>query len=132
MHPKMIWANLAVSDLEQTTKFYTDLGFKANGAPNGQLTSFVVGENEFIINFFLKDVLRSNMKIEIADAQSAAEVLFTLSAKSKEEADQWTVEVKKAGGKMLSEPEAFGEGYYGFMFADPDGHRFNVFYMKGF
>jgi predicted lactoylglutathione lyase len=38
-------------------------------------------------------------------------------------------EVTKAGGKMLSQPEAFDEGYYGFMFADPDGHRFNVFYM---
>jgi len=25
--------------------------------------------------------------------------------------------------------EAFGEGYYGFVFADPDGHKFNVFHM---
>lgn len=30
MKPKMIWANLAVSDLERTTKFYTELGFKSN------------------------------------------------------------------------------------------------------
>lgn len=69
------------------------------------------------------------MKIEIADAQSAAEILFSLSAESKEQVDQWATEVTKAGGKVLSQPEAFGEGYYGFMFADPDGHRFNVFYM---
>lgn len=26
MNPKMIWSNLAVSDLERTTKFYTELG----------------------------------------------------------------------------------------------------------
>lgn len=23
----------------------------------------------------------------------------------------------------------FGEGFYGFVFADPDGHTFNAFYM---
>jgi uncharacterized protein len=129
MHPKMIWANLAVDDLERTTKFYTDLGFKPNGIPNDQLTSFIVGENKFVIHFFLKEALRSNMKIEISDAQSAAEILFTLSAESKEQVDHWAAEVTKAGGKLLSQPEAFGKGYYGFMFADPDGHRFNVFYM---
>ena len=33
MKPKMIWSNLAVSDLERTTKFYAELGFKLNGSP---------------------------------------------------------------------------------------------------
>ena len=129
MHSKMIWANLAVDDLKRTTKFYTDLGFKQNGAPNEQLTSFIVGENQFIIHFFLKAILQSNMKIAIADAHAAAEILFTLSAESKEQVDHWATEVTKAGGKILSAPETFGEGYYGFLFPDPDGHRFNVFYM---
>ena len=32
MKPKRIWANLTVEDLERTTKFYTELGFKFNGA----------------------------------------------------------------------------------------------------
>lgn len=129
MHPKMIWANLAVSNLARTTKFYTDLGFTPNGIPNHQLTSFKIGGNEFIVHFFLKEVLQANMKIEMTDAKLAAEILFTLSAESKAQVDQWATEVSKAGGSLLSEPEAFGEGYYGFMFADPDGHRFNVFYM---
>lgn len=129
MKPKMIWANLAVDNLERTTKFYTDLGFKPNGAPNEQLTSFIVGENEFIIHFFRKEVLQSNMNMAISDAHLAAEILFTISADSQKQVDDWADEVVKAGGKMLSQPEAFGAGYYGFMFADPDGHRYNVFYM---
>lgn len=129
MTPKMIWANLAVADLERTTKFYTALGFKPNGTPNDQLTSFKVAENEFIIHFFLKEVLQSNMKIEISDAKSVAEILFTLSAESKAEVDDWATQVTKAGGTLLSQPEAFGHNYYGFMFADPDGHRYNVFHM---
>jgi hypothetical protein len=130
MNPKMIWANLAVSDLDRTTKFYTELGFKSNGSSK-ELTSFFVGENNFVIHFFLKDILKTNIKGEIVDSQNSNEIVFTLSAESKDQADNWANEVKKAGGKIISQPEEFGKGYYGFDFADPDGHRFNVFYMEG-
>jgi len=55
MKPKMIWANLAVADLERTQKFYTELGFKPNNPhSSNELVSFFAGENEFIIHFFLK------------------------------------------------------------------------------
>jgi uncharacterized protein len=131
MNPKKIWANLAVSDLDRTTKFYTELGFKSNGCSK-ELTSFFVGEDDFVIHFFLKDILKTNIKGEIADSQRANEIIFTLSTESKDQADSWAKEVERAGGKIISQPEEFGKGYYGFDFADPDGHRFNVFYMKGF
>lgn len=128
MNPKKIWSNLTVSDLDRTTKFYTDLGFKFNGRSN-DLTSFLVGEDNFIMHFFLKDKLKANVEIEISDAHIANEVVFTLSAESKEEVDKWEKEVQSAGGKIVSKPKEFGQGYYGFVFADPDGHKFNVFYM---
>ncbi len=130
MNPKMIWSNLAVSDLERTTKFYTELGFKPNGKSK-ELTSFFVGEDDFVMHFFLKDVLKTNIKSEIADSHNVNEVVFTLSAESKDQVDNWEKEVERAGGIIISKPEEFGKGYYGFVFADPDGHRFNVFYMKG-
>jgi uncharacterized protein len=128
MNPKKIWANLAVSDLERTTKFYTELGFKSNGSSD-ELTSFFVGNNNFVMHFFLKDILEANTKITIGDSQNANEIIFTLSADSKEEVNTWAKEVERAGGKIISQPEEFGKGYYGFVFADPDGHKFNVFYM---
>jgi len=128
MNPKMIWSNLAVSDLERTTKFYTELGFKSNGKSK-ELTSFFVGEDDFVMHFFLKDILKTAMKGEITDSENSNEVIFTLSAESKSQVDNWAKEVKNAGGKIISEPEEFGKGYYGFVFADPDGHKFNVFYM---
>lgn len=130
MNPKKIWANLAVSDLERTTRFYTELGFKPNGRSD-ELTSFRFGEDGFIMHFFRKDILKTAMKGETNDPQTANEVLFTLSAGSKSQVDDWAKEVEKAGGKLVSSPEEFGKGYYGFDFADPDGHRFNVFYMDG-
>ncbi|NRF40675.1 VOC family protein [Pedobacter foliorum] len=128
MNPKMIWSNLTVSDLDRTTKFYTELGFKSNGRSN-DLTSFFVGEKNFVMHFFLADSMKANVEIEISDAHIANEVMFTLSAETKDEVDKWANEVQSAGGKIVSKPKEFGEGYYGFVFADPDGHKFNVFYM---
>lgn len=128
MKPKKIWSNFAVSNLARTTKFYTQLGFKHNGA-NKDLTSFLFGDDGYIIHFFLKDILQPNLKGPLVDPQQANEIIFTLSAESREEVDSWAKEVEAAGGKIISQPEEFGEGYYGFVFTDPDGHRFNVFYM---
>ncbi len=130
MNPKKIWANLAVIDLERTTNFYTTLGFTFNGGSE-ELTSFKVGENDFILHFFLKDILQTNIKGALVDPQKANELVFTISAQSREQTDQWAEEVETAGGQIISRPEEFGKGYYGFLFADPDGHRFNVFYMEG-
>ena len=131
MKLKKIWSNLGVSDLKRTTEFYNALGFKPNGkhSVTKELTSFLVGDDDFVMHFFLKDILETNMKVKIADTKNAIEVMFTLSAESKDQVDKWAKEVEKAGGKKISKPEEFGEGYYGFVFADPDGHTFIVFYM---
>jgi len=128
MNPKKIWSNLTVSDLDRTTKFYTELGFKSNGR-SSDLTSFFFGDQNFVMHFFLTDKLKANVDIEISDAHLANEVIFTLSAESKDEVNEWEGAVLNAGGTIVSNPEAFGEGYYGCVFADPDGHKFNVFYM---
>ncbi|MDR2235042.1 MAG: VOC family protein [Chryseobacterium sp.] len=131
MKPKMIWANLAVADLDRTQKFYTDLGFKPNNPHSSdQLVSFFFGDHDFVIHFFLKEVIQNNLKeMKFGDSQASNEIIFTLSAESAEQADQWAQEVEKAGGTVISPPESFGPGYYGFVFADPDGHKFNVFHM---
>jgi len=128
MKPKKIWCNLAVDDLDRTARFYTQLGFKFNGRAD-DLVSFFFGADDLIIHFFKKSVLKPAMKGELADTHFANEIIFTLAAESRAEADSWAVEIEKAGGSLISQPEIFGENYYGFVFADPDGHRFNVFYM---
>jgi len=130
MKTKKIWANLGIADLERTTRFYTEIGFKPNGSAK-ELTSFTVGDDNFVINFFLNDILQTAIKGKLADVQNGNEIIFTLGAESQKEVDSWEREVSRAGGSIISRPEEFGEGYYGFVFADPDGHRYNVFYMEG-
>jgi predicted lactoylglutathione lyase len=129
MKTKQIWANLAINNLERTTKFYTELGFKSNNS-NKELTSFSFGENNFVVNFFLKDILRNNTHTEIADLKNGNEIIFSLSAGSKEEVNEWVEIVKKAGGKITAEPYEIGAGYT-FVFSDPDGHKFNILYWPG-
>ena len=129
MKTKLIWANLATNDLERTTKFYTELGFKSNSA-SSSLTSFFFGENDFIVHFFLKDILRNNTHSEITDLKTGNEIIFSLSAESKEEVNEWVEIVKKAGGKITVEPYEIGNGYT-FVFSDPDGHKFNILYWPG-
>lgn len=127
----MIWANLGVDNLARTEKFYTELGFRPNnGRPSDKLRSFIFGENNFIIHFFLKSVLIDEMKISVASTNTPDTVMFSMLAKSREQVDEWADRVRNTeGGQLVSEPESFGEGYYGFVFADPDGNRFNVFCM---
>jgi predicted lactoylglutathione lyase len=131
MRPKKMWANLGVTDVTRAREFYSKLGFKPNKGFDKEkdLTSFLFGEDEFIMHFFQKDKLKEAMEGEIADLTKGNEIIFTLWAESKEEADTWAKEVREAGGTIFSEPKAFGEGYYGFGFADPDGHKWNVFHM---
>ena len=130
MKTKKIWANLAVKDLEQTYKFYSALGFKPNSPHNSALlTSFFFGEDDFVVHFFVKKQLKTALKGELADLAIGNEIIFTLGAESKNEVDEWEKAVKEAGGTLISNAEEFGEGYYGFVFADPDGHKFNVFNM---
>ena len=126
MKSNMIWANFGVKDLERTTQFYTALGFKSNGRSD-DLTSFFFGENNFIIHFFKKEVLSKNLGLEISDSEKSNEIIFTISAETKEEVDRWSEKIKNSEGKLISNPEEFGDNYYGFIFADPDGHKFNVF-----
>lgn len=133
MKTRKVWANLSVDDVERTYEFYQSIGFRPNGEfPNKyKLASFLVGEDDFVVHFFSKESenFKSSMGGKIADLKQGNEVLFTLSGDSKEDVDEWAKVVKKAGGTIFSKPQKIQENWYGCGFADPDGHKWNVFYM---
>lgn len=128
MEPKFIWANLVSNDLEKTTQFYTALGFEPNGKMD-EGTSFFFGQNKFVINFFIEQRLKKDANGNIGNPKEK-EVIFSLSASSKEEVNNWAEKVKSAEGTIFAEPQDYEKGYT-FGFADPDGHKFNILYWPG-
>ena len=58
------------------------------------------------------------------------EIIFTLSAETEAEVKEWAEKVKKAGGTIFKEVQRDEKGYFGFAFADPDGHKFNVLLIE--
>lgn len=134
MQPKQIWANLGVKSIKRTQAFYQKLGFKLNGNPNEELVSFLFGDDTFVIHFFEKEKLKMSLEGPISDLNQGNEVMFSLSADSKGEFDKWIEEIKEAGGEILFDSNKDRRKYYdenGFyvcVFADPDGHKFNLLY----
>jgi len=123
-----IWANFSVKNVTVTNQFYTSLGFTPNGTNNyPQLASFLFGEDKFVIHFFeqgskINSFLSSGSK-------DNSEIIFTLSAETKEEVKEFASKVENAGGYIIKQVERDEDGYYGFTFTDPDGHKFNVLLM---
>lgn len=131
MNSKSIWANLVSDNMDRTRKFYSALGFKSNDDSNSdEMTSFSFGQHNFVINFFGKSRLENDFLGKAADTQKQNEIIFSLSAGNRAEVDQWHEKVVSAGGNVIAKPYDYDRGYT-FVFADPDGHKFNVLYWPG-
>jgi predicted lactoylglutathione lyase len=123
-----IWANYSVKNAKLTDEFYTQLGFKSN-MPNrdSKLASFLFGEHNFVIHFF-----EQGSKIDeflAPGSKNNSEIIFTLSAETEQEVNEFAEKVKNAGGDIIKQVGRDDANYYGFTFADPDGHKFNVLLM---
>ena len=125
MKAKKIWANFSVKDAQRSNEFYTQLGFTPNGKNNyPKLASFLFGDDNFVIHFFEEG---SQIDEYLAPAsKTTGEIMFTLSAETEAEVNAFADKVKEAGGDIFREVRRDEKNYYGFAFADPDGHKFNV------
>lgn len=131
MKARLIWGNLVSGNIQRTADFYSALGFKKNGKGEaGQSVSFFFANNDFIINFFTEERLSKPMNGGLSLPMMSNEVIFSISADSKEEVDQWVQKVIDAKGTICTPPQGFEQGYT-FCFADPDNHKFNVLYWPG-
>lgn len=128
---RQVWANLPVKDVERAREFYSSLGFKVNGdRESEQLASFLVGEDDFVVHFFRKEMFEQSSAGNAANLEHGNEVMITIGANSRKEVDTWAKQVTEAGGTLFSKPTEIGtgNGWYGCGFSDLDGHKWNVFY----
>jgi uncharacterized protein len=126
MKSKLVWANYSVKDTKRTQNFYTQLGFTSSPQSTAELASFVFGENKVIIHFFQQG---SGIDQYLPSGPKTGEIMFTLSAETEEEVQEFEDKVRKAGGAIIRKLQRDEQNYYGFAFSDPDGHKFNVLLM---
>lgn len=131
MKIKNIWLNLPVKDVKKSREFFQAIGFRLNPDFNytDTNTSFLIGDNNFVLMLFSNDIFRSFLQNEIADPAKGNEVLINIDAQSKEEVDEMANTVRKAGGKIFAEPGMSQGWMYACGFEDLDGHRWVILYM---
>lgn len=127
-----VWINLAVKDLDKTESFYKAIGFEPNGEhfKNNELVSFLAGTNKLIVHFFRKEILAKFSMGTLSDPSEANEMIITIGSKSQDEIIEIAEKVKKGGGKVITEPQRIDGKYYGCLFSDPDGHKWNLLLLE--
>src|SRR5688572_4337371 len=99
MKAKKIWANFSVKDAKRTNQFYSQLGFTPNN-PNDypKLASFLFGDDDFVIHFFEQG---SQIDEYLPSGLTTSEIIFTLSAETEEEVNEFADKVEEAGGNIF-------------------------------
>ncbi|MDK6298762.1 VOC family protein [Staphylococcus caprae] len=117
-----MWFNLNVKDLDRSEQFFKTLGFEINKNPDmlDKMVGISIGQTIVILieNNHFESV--SHQEVEA----HPNEVMISLGVKENKEVDELLEKVESAGGTII-DPPGVKQGYYGAMFADPDGHKFN-------
>jgi len=126
-----LWINLPVKDLQAAQAFYEQAGFltlQAESSNEQQAAFYLEGQHLYVM-LFPEETFKAFVQQEVVDTSLGSEVLFSLSAQSKQEVDNFIDRIEQAGGTVYAQP-AEHNGMYGAGFADVDGHRWNFLVMN--
>lgn len=126
---RKIFVNLPVTDLKRSMAFFAALGFRHEPQfTNEQGACIVVSEHIYTM-LLTKEFFAGFTAKPIADATRSTEVLMCLSCDSQEELDTLVKKAVAAGGSAPRPPQDHGF-MYGHGFEDPDGHIWELVYMR--
>lgn len=126
---RMIFVNLPVADLERAKAFYQHLGLTCNPEYTDHTAACMVLSDTIFVMLLTQDKFASFAPNPLCDAHHNTEVLNALSCESREEVDQLVNAALEQGGARYSEPKDYGFMYqHGFQ--DPDGHVWELVYMR--
>jgi predicted lactoylglutathione lyase len=127
---KQFWLNLPVKDVKKSTDFFAKLGFKFNTQQSTPHSScMLVGEKDIVVMLFDESTFQGFTRNGIANTGQGTEVLLSIDAQSKEEVDEIVQKAIEAGGTSTHKPSEMTGWMYGCVFADLDGHRWNILHM---
>ena len=132
MKDSQFWINLPVSDISRSRQFYVDIGFELNEQfdQSEEAVSLLFGVQKIVLMLFPIRIFGHFIQEGAEYITSGNEVLFSLSAESREDVDKIAKLVKSSGGDVFSPPSEEHELMYGMSFSDPDGHKWNVLWIS--
>ena len=126
---RMIFVNLPVKDLNASMGFWTELGFAFNPEYSDESAACMAIDENIFVMLLVEDRFRDFINGEIADATTTTEAITCLSADGKEQIDEMIAKAIAAGGKPWKPTMEEGP-MYGGSFQDPDGHVWELLYMR--
>ncbi len=126
--PRNIFMNLPVADLKKSMAYYEGLGFKNNPQFTDETAACMVISEANYLMLLTHEKFKGFSKAPIADTKATTSLMVAVQLDSNAEVDQLAAIAVSNGG---SEPLPTQD--LGFMYSrtisDPDGHRFELFYM---
>jgi catechol 2,3-dioxygenase-like lactoylglutathione lyase family enzyme len=122
MEQRVSLITLGVADLEQSTAFYTALGWRPVESPDGVVAFDLIGQT---LGLYPIAALADELGIPVDQLGRGAATLAH-NLRSKDEVAPLLARAEAAGGKILKPAQdVFWGGHHGY-FADPDGHIWEI------
>jgi uncharacterized protein len=127
-HPRKIFVNLAVSDLDRSKAFFEALGFGFDPQFTDDKAACMILNEEGFVMLLRRDFFEGFTKRKVCDTRTHTEALLALSCSSREEVDAMVKRAIDAGGTHAMDP--IDQGFmYGWSFYDLDGHHWELIWM---
>jgi uncharacterized protein len=114
---------LGVSDLARARVFYESLGWTTGAAPADDVVFFRAGG--MIVALWSRESLAEDSGVD-DDRGGWGGITLAYNARTPSEVDTVLEEAGRAGARIVREGAATFWGGYSGLFADPDGHRWEV------
>jgi uncharacterized protein len=127
--PRLLFVNLAVSDVAASQDFFRALGFEFDSRFTDDSCACMVVSEQAYVMLIAQDRFADFTSKPIADARSSTEAILCVSADSRDEVDAFADAALGVGASTAGEPMDHGF-MYGRSFHDPDGHLWEVMWMS--
>jgi predicted lactoylglutathione lyase len=127
---KMIFINLPVTDLADSTRFYEAIGCLKNEKFSDEKASSMIWSDTITFQLLARDYFGTFTTKPVADAHVTCQALLCLSRDSREDVDSLAEAAASAGGNAdMRAPIDMGF-LYNRAFEDPDGHVFEIVWLN--
>ncbi|HVE91572.1 MAG TPA: VOC family protein [Actinomycetota bacterium] len=122
---------LGVEDVERSSRFYEDLGWKRSSASNPHIAWFITADS--VLGLFPYDSLAEDATLPAPVPRPAfTGITLAINVESPDDVTRALDEAVQAGGRIVKQAAATDWGGFSGYFADPDGYAWEVAHNPAF